>query len=102
MDELSETDDLLHHMCKQIARQVEETDAEKRMKTQTNKKTVWGITDVIVNGAGLLKLAEEIKTSGEEIVSSSTNNFIQESQLLPASQLIVSERSERMSLKARI
>ena len=74
IDDLSETDDLLHHMCKHIATQVEETDAEKRTKTQ-KKKIVSGISDVIVNGggnAGLLKLAEEIKTSGEEIASSST------------------------------
>ena len=78
MDDLSEMDDLLHHMCKQIATQLEETDAKKKTKTQ-KKKTVSSITDAIVNGegkAGLLKVSEEIQSSGVDIVSSSTSNFI--------------------------
>jgi hypothetical protein len=65
-------------MCKQIATQLEKTDAERKTKTQ-KKKTVSSITDAIVNGegkAGLLKVSEKIQSSGVDIVSSSTSNFI--------------------------
>lgn len=78
MDDMSETDDLLHEMCKQIATQIEENESEKRTKTQ-KKKTVASITDVIIKGGGkegLAKLSEEILSSGETITSSSTDKFV--------------------------
>ena len=62
MDDMTETDDLLHDMCKQISTQMEENEAEKRTKTQ-KKKTVASITDAIMKGGGkegLLKISEEI------------------------------------------
>ena len=77
-DSLSEMDDLLHKMCKEISKQVEVTDIEKKTKMQ-KKKTVSSITDVIIGGGGkdgLLKLSKDIVESGEDIISSSTSNFI--------------------------
>jgi hypothetical protein len=51
MDELSEMDELLHDMCKEIASQMDEIDQEKKVKTE-KKKVVADITEVIQSGAG--------------------------------------------------
>jgi hypothetical protein len=78
MDDMTESDDLLHDMSKQISTQIVENKTEKRTKTQ-KKKTVASITDVIMKGGGkggLLKLSEEIQSSGETIISSGTEKFV--------------------------
>jgi hypothetical protein len=61
-----------------ISMQIEENETEKRTKTQ-KKKTIASITDVIMKGGGkggLLKLSEEIQSSGETIISSGTEKFV--------------------------
>jgi hypothetical protein len=61
MDELTEMDELLHDMCKEIASQIEVTDQEKKVKTE-KKKVVADITEFIQS---LAKLASEMKSTGD-------------------------------------
>lgn len=79
MDELSEVNELLHDMCKEIASQIEETDHEKKVKSE-KRKVVMDITDVIQSGGGkpgLAKLAGDMKKSGEDYLSGKTENFVE-------------------------
>jgi hypothetical protein len=78
MDDLSEINELLHDMCKEIASQIEVTDHEKKAKSE-KKKVVMDITDVIQSGggkSGLAKLAGDMKNSGEDYLSAKTDNFV--------------------------
>lgn len=78
MDELSEMDELLHDMCKEIASQIEETDQEKKLKTE-KKKVVTDITEIIQSGAGkvgLSKLANDMKSVGDAYLSGKTDSFV--------------------------
>jgi hypothetical protein len=78
MDDLSEINELLHDMCKEIASQIEVTDHEKKAKSE-KKKVVMDITDVIQSGggkSGLAKLAGDMKNSGEDYLSTKTDNFV--------------------------
>jgi hypothetical protein len=61
MDELTEMDELLHDMCKEIASQIEVTDQEKKVKTE-KKKVFADITEFIQS---LAKLASEMKSTGD-------------------------------------
>ena len=102
MDELSEVNELLHDMCKEIASQIEETDHEKKVKSE-KKKVVMDITDVIQSGGGkpgLAKLAGDMKKSGEEYLSGKTEDFVKalsessdSSKGLPVSRSVSSESS---------
>jgi hypothetical protein len=76
--ELTEMDELLHDMCKEIASQIEETDQEKKVKTE-KKKVVADITEVIQSGggkSGLAKLASEMKCTGDAYLSGKTDSFV--------------------------
>lgn len=77
MDEITEIDELLHDMCKDIAGQAEETDHDKKVKTE-KKKVVLDITEIIQSGAGkagLAKLANDMTASGDVYLSTKTANF---------------------------
>jgi hypothetical protein len=63
---------------KVCASQIEETDQEKKVKTE-KKKVVADITEVIQSGggkSGLAKLASEMKSTGDAYLSGKTDNFV--------------------------
>lgn len=79
IDDLSESDALLHDMCKEIASQIEDTDNDKKMKGE-KKKVIMDITDVIQSGegkTGMVKLANDMKVSGTAYLSGKTDHFVQ-------------------------
>jgi hypothetical protein len=65
-------------MCKEIASQIEETDQERKVKTE-KKKVVADITEVIQSGggkSGLAKLASEMKSTGDAYLSGKTDSLM--------------------------